>query len=179
MSIQDAAAIVAMLVVAVPVGVYVVAACRRSLKSFATVKWIAEQLKPNSGKTTLDKIIRMDEKLDNLIAVNTVSMNLVSYPLFRSDHSGHVDWVNRQFTHETGLSESEAFGFGWLNSVSEDERMAVKMEWLRAIEDSRAIRLDVALHDGRKFTLEALPVISGGSLKQMLGAIRLVRNMHE
>lgn len=173
--IQDVAAIVGVLVVLLPLVGYVIVACYKSFKSFKMVSAIAEQFKTNGGSSVADKITSIGLKLDTMIATNDVSMNLVSYPIFKADSSGQVYWGNRQFTHDTGLSEIEFSGLGWLNIIVEEDRHSVRSAWLDAVSDARAVTIEFDLEDGRYMILDALPIKSSKGLEGMLGALRLER----
>lgn len=173
--IQDVAAVVGVAVVVLPILCYLLAACWKSFKAFKKVTEIADQFKPNGGSTLVDKLASISIKLDTMIATNDVSMNLVSYPVFKADSSGYVYWGNRQFSHETGLNESEFSGLGWLNIVIEEERYAVKTIWLDAVSDARSVTIEFDLEDGRYVTLDALPIKSSKGLEGMLGTLRIER----
>lgn len=173
--IQDVAAIVAVLVVLVPLFGYICAACYKSFKAFKMVTAIAEQFKTNGGSSAVDKINAIGLKLDMMIAANDVSMNLLTYPLFKADRYGMVYWGNRQFTHDTGLSEYEYTGLGWLSIVAEVDRHAVRSEWIDAVADARAVTIEFDLEDGRAVVLDALPVKSAKGLDGMLGVLRVSR----
>lgn len=173
--IQDIAAVIAVLVVLVPLFGYIVAACYKSCIAFKMVSAIAEQFKTNGGSSVLDKLNSISSKLDTMVAVNDVSMNLVAYPVFKADKVGQVYWCNRQFAHDTGLSESELAGLGWLSIVVEEDRHAVRAAWLDAVTDGRPVTLEFELEDGRYITLDALPVKSSKGLDGMLGTLRIER----
>lgn len=173
--IQDVAAIVAVLVVLVPLFGYICAACYKSFKACKMVTAIAEQFKTNGGSSAVDKINAIGSKLDMMIAANDVSMNLLAYPLFKADQSGMIYWGNRQFTHDTGMSECEYVGLGWLSMVEEVDRHAVRSEWLDAVADARAVTIEFDLEDGSAVVLDALPIKSSKGLEGMLGVLRITR----
>ena len=173
--IQDVAAIIGVLIVLVPLFGYICAACYKSFKAFKMVTAIAEQFKPNGGSTLTDKISAIGSKLDMMIAANDVSMNLLTYPLFKADRFGMVYWGNRQFSHDTGLSECEYTGLGWLSIVAEIDRHAVRAEWIDAVADARAVTIEFDLEDGRAVVLDALPVKASKGLEGMLGVLRVSR----
>jgi hypothetical protein len=71
-----------------------------------------------------------------------------------------VSWVNRNFIAETDLSESDAYGLGWLNAVSEADRTRVKTEWSSSVADHRAVKTAFKLVDGRQAYIESMPTMS-------------------
>lgn len=158
--IQDVLGVIGILIVVVPILVGMSRFLIRGWKSWTVLGNIAEQFKTNGGSTLKDRVEAINTTLDYIVTVNMVSMNLIAFPLLRADGSGHVSWVNRQFTHETGLSEGEAAGLGWLNMIIPDHRCRAREEWLSAIRDARAIKIEFAMLDGREAVLEALPLVS-------------------
>jgi PAS domain S-box-containing protein len=173
--IQDIAAVVGVLVVLLPVLGYICMACYKSFKAFKLVSAIAEQFRTNGGGSAIDKINAISSKLDGMMAVNDVGMNLVAYPMFKADQSGHLYWANRQFTHDTGLSESELVGLGWLTLVVEEDRQSVRRAWLEAVADGRPVTIEFELEDSRYVILDALPVKSSRGLDGMLGTLHVER----
>lgn len=129
-------------------------------KAWTILTSIAEQFKTNGGSSLRDRVDTISTTLDSIVTMNMVSMNLIAFPLLRADGSGQVSWINRQFTHETGLSEGEAAGLGWLNMILPDHRDHARAEWLSAIKDARSIKIEFTLMDGREAVLEALPLVS-------------------
>lgn len=173
--IQDVAAIVAVLVVLVPLFGYICVACYKSFKAFKMVTAIAEQFETNGGSTLSDRISAITTKLDVLMVLNDVSLNLLPYSVFKSDSFGHINWVSRRLPHELDLEASDALGLGWLSAVAEEDRRTVRQAWLEAIQDSRAVNIEFFLLDGSLCILEALPVKSTRGLEGMLGVFRLSR----
>lgn len=170
--IQDAAAAIGILVIVLPVLAYLFAACYKSFKAFKMVKEISEQFKTNGGSTIVDKITAIGVKLDTLMAMNDVSFNLVAYPMLKADPQGQVTW-NRQFAHESGLSELESCGLGWLAFVIEEDRTYVRDIWLDGTRDCRPVVIEFDTIDGRYATIEALPIKSSKGLIGMLGTLKL------
>ena len=173
--IQDAAAVIAILAVCLPILFYFLAACYKSFQAFRVVTAIADQFKTNGGSSFADKLNTIGVKLDGMIATNDVVMNLVAYPVFKADKHGFLYWANRQFSHDTGLSESEFIGLGWLCVIMEEDRHAVRDAWLEAVADARPVTIEFELEDSRYVILDALPVKTPAGLDGMLGTLRVER----
>jgi len=132
----------------------------RGWKAFTILSQLAKQFETNGGSSLKDRIEAIFDAVEDLSAVNSVSLNLVPYAFFRADADGNVNWVNRNFIHETDLSERDAYGLGWLNVVSEPDRTRVKTEWSSAVSDHRAVKTSFRLVDGRQAYIESMPTMS-------------------
>ena len=145
-------------------------------QAFKTVSEIAKEFKPNGGGSTSDRLAKIQETLDTMTTFNTVSMDLIQFPLLKADKDGHVFWVNRRFIHEAEVSETEVMGLGWLNLVTDDHREMVRSQWLSAVEDARSLSVEFEVVHGCTATLVALPLISQKhGLIGMVGTLRFER----
>lgn len=178
-SLQEILAGIAILTITVPAMWSIVMCLYRGYRAYGIVNNIAAQFKPNGGSHMIDRLESLHEMVENLIAANTVSMNLIPYPMLRATGDGRVVWTNRQFSHEIGLNESEALDLGWLSMVRPDFRNHVRSEWFSAISDARAIRIEFTLEDGRNAVLEALPIFSvKKGVHGILGTLRIESEYH-
>lgn len=146
--------------IVLPLGTWFVGLCVRGWKAFTILSNLAKQFETNGGSSLKDRIEAIFDAVEDLSAVNSVSLNLVPYAFFRADADGNVNWVNRNFVHETNLSERDAFGLGWLNVVSESDRTRVKTEWSSSVSDHRAVKTAFKLVDGRQAYIESMPTMS-------------------
>jgi len=146
--------------IVVPAGTWFIGLCIRGWKALTILSSLAKQFETNGGSSLKDRIEAIFDAVEDLSAVNSVSLNLVPYAFFRADADGNVNWVNRNFTHETDLSERDAYGLGWLNVVSESDRTRVKTEWSSSVTDHRAVKTAFKLVDGRQAYIESMPTMS-------------------
>jgi len=160
MSLDTTTAVTILTTLLIPAVTWFFSLCVRGWRAFTILSSLASQFETNGGSSLKDRVEAIYDAVDYLIAVNRVSSNLIPYAFFRADAVGNVNWVNRQFVHETGLSEQDAFGLGWLNAVAEADRARVRAEWCSAVDDQRAVRTAFKLVDGRLAYIESIPTMS-------------------
>lgn len=173
----DIPTLTAILSVAVPAGSWLIGCLARGWKAFTILTSLASEFKTNGGKSLRDRIEAINDSLDTLVAANAVSLSLVPYAFFRADGAGNIVWVNRQFVHETQLSETDSCGLGWLNCVSPEDRDRVRDSWFDALSDRRASKVPFKMTDGRSVLFETIPIVSQKfGLVGLIGTLRIENN---
>ena len=160
MALDTTTAVTVITTILIPLATWFLGLCVRGWKAFTILSSLAKQFETNGGSSLKDRVEAIFDAVEDLSAVNSVSLNLVPYAFFRADADGNVNWVNRSFTHETDLSERDAYGLGWLNAVSEEDRARVRTEWSASVTDHRAVKTAFKLVDGRQAYIESMPTLS-------------------
>jgi len=174
MAIDTTTAVTVLTTILIPAATWAIGLWIRGWKAFTILSNLAKQFETNGGSSLKDRVEAIYDAVEDLNAVNTVSMHLVPYIYFRADAVGNVNWINRQFVHETDLSERDAFGLGWLNAVAESDRSRMRAEWAATVADQRAIKTSFRLVDGRQANIESMPIMSKKfGMTGLVAAIRI------
>jgi PAS domain-containing protein len=98
---------------------------------------VSKELKTNGGSSMKDVLKKIEGKL------TTVEFFLLSYwdsvvtPMFLTNEAGDCVWVNKSYLRLVNRSLPEVLGDGWINSVEQHEREAVRNEWDLACQEAR------------------------------------------
>jgi PAS domain S-box-containing protein len=65
--------------------------------------------------------------------------------VLRMTANGELDYVNRRWQETTGLAPGASLGWGWLERVHPEDRMAFEAEWRRAAREGRGLRAEIRL----------------------------------
>lgn len=114
-------------------------------KHFDLMDVVAEEFKPNSGSSMKDAIIRIEEKLENVIneqqrhtAKQWAFIANADEPVFETDQQGLCTRVNTMFNNLTERSGEDVLGRGWENIIHQDDKLRVFRDWEDAVTKSKS-----------------------------------------
>ena len=92
---------------------------------------IIAELKPNGGSSLRDAVnmIRAHQRARD----NTTE----HYGVFETDKNGLCVSVNWQYLRMTGRNLEEVKGNGWVNCIHPEDRVRVREEWAKCVQDNR------------------------------------------
>ncbi|HBE19445.1 MAG TPA: hypothetical protein DEG17_08890 [Cyanobacteria bacterium UBA11149] len=101
--------------------------------------------------------------------------------IFRTDTEGNCIYVNRRWSHITGLTSEAATGIGWLEAIHPEDRQEVAREWHLAIQENRPFRLEYRFQrpDGRVTWVFAKAVSESNSDGLITGYVGVVVEITE
>lgn len=103
------------------------------------------EVQPNSGGSLKDKVNSIVEKIQILEDKQDALFRIMPFATFETDGEGSCIYVNKIWCEWTGMNETDAHGFGWLNSISHDDKERVLNEWSIAIRSNSSIRTQYTL----------------------------------
>ena len=113
---------------------------------------ITKQVMPNGGSSMPDSMKRIEAKLqDNSNKAEAIgkTVNLMAATMratsntnprmatFEASPLGALIDANKTYLRWTGRQLNEMLGWGWINTVHQEDREQVRHEWLQAIADVR------------------------------------------
>lgn len=154
----------------------------RLMAALDTIDKIKEEFRPNGGSTLRDAINRIETRLLLEEHARRATSMILDVGIFETDGSGSCKWINRKFSELSGLSQSEAEGFGWINSIHFDDRERVVDEWMDAIKQQRAFNSYFKFVSNNPFSpndesittkilVYAVPAVFGGKLFGYIGIV--------
>ncbi len=164
-------------------------AYRRYLKPIrvALQAVLAEQ-RPNGGSSLRDVIngIRKDvaEIRDNMAAGvhrNRSLLQSYSTPVFETDANGDFVWVNDAYLDLVGHALTDITQSGWFTHVRQEERAAIRAEWIAAIEQVRNFDMNYTIHNHKQnataYVRARAAVLLGqsGAVMGYLGTVEVLR----
>jgi PAS domain-containing protein len=119
-------------------GPIIVGFCIWLHKIFTDVNFLVKELKPNGGSSIRDAINRIDRKLSAIDFSQKTHWNLdTKKPIFITDGDGMLVWANTAFLNIVSRPLEDLLGNGWQNSIHQDDRNNVRVEWSSACKESR------------------------------------------
>lgn len=95
--------------------------------------------------------------------------------LFRSDANGKCTYVNRTYERISGLSQEQALGDGWIQSVHPEDRLKVFQAWSQAARSREPIQnvYRFCHADGTIVwaSVKAAPIVAGGHFEGYVGSV--------
>tara|TARA_R110000868_G_scaffold1729_5_gene13924 strand:+ start:20298 stop:20918 length:621 start_codon:yes stop_codon:yes gene_type:complete len=109
-------------------------------KNKAFVDKVMYNLSPNGGNSLVDKVNRIDSKLDEILNVAKIierkqktDRHLSLQPLYECDENGYAIFLNEALLDIMGMSLEEAIGFGWTKAVKPIDQERILAEWKMAV----------------------------------------------
>lgn len=106
----------------------------------AFVEKVMYNLSPNGGNSLVDKVNRIDGKLDQILNVAKViekkqktDRHLSSQPIYECDENGYATFLNDSLLEILGMSLEEALGYGWVKAVRPFDQERILVEWKLAV----------------------------------------------
>lgn len=124
----------------------------------------------------VDSILMILNRLENnLYHTNQKLQAIISrmgLASFESDKSGLYTFVSKQWFEFTGLTNDEAIGNGWLNSIHENERNEVFGEWELCVKQSREFNVKTTLSNSKNVSIIAWPIRNlNGTVEKFFGIL--------
>lgn len=140
-----------------------------------TVAKLSKEVMPNGGQSLSD-VVRATQKQLAVVEQRGVAWIEESPRLmFQTDENGHFVFVNRAFKLKTGFT-NEALGVGWINVVTQNERMDVFKRWREAVDQEREFIDVFSLVDARGSSVQvqchAYPMRDRGTLIGYFGSLK-------
>lgn len=142
---------------------------------FQVLDTIAYEFKPNGGNSLRDVINRLErhtviseKKIHSLINAHSTAM----YETFAD---GTIKWVSKEWLDITGLSLDEAIGYGWINSIHEQDRLGVQKAWQQALEEKRDFQMSYRTQNNKHINSKATPVLTANKIP--IGWIGLIETI--
>lgn len=144
------------------------------------------QLSPNGNTSIHDRIRIIQQSTEDIKKdLNSVKLKVfASYELnpnamFECDKQGHCTKVNKAWSLLTGMDSSASAGYGWLNSIHEDDRERIKEEWETCLEGNEQCACDYRVKHvitGEVTPINARSVIlkDGGTVVGIIGILEPV-----
>lgn len=133
--------------------------------SVSKIDVIYAQMFTNGGSTVRDSLNRIENRIAVVERKQTVYIMDTHNGSYESDAKGNLISVNRTYCRWTGRSEQELTGHGWLNTISEDDRLRVDEAWGYAVDNEIELELSYTMvnTDGKEFNVKckAIPIKSG------------------
>jgi len=105
------------------------------------VEKVMYNLSPNGGNSLVDKVNRIDSKLDEILNITRViekkqktDRHLSSQPLYECDENGYATFLNDSLLEILGMDMEQALGYGWVKAVKQIDQERVLNEWKLAVE---------------------------------------------
>ncbi len=139
--------LVAVIVAGIALYKYIVQA-RHTMKkveeALPTLFDIAKEFNPNSkdGDSLRQVIDQLTINVSTLKAQAELLLETAEPPIFMSDISGQMTFVNTAWTNVTGVPADDALGTGWTQAIHDDERIRVYAEWSQSVKDQRPFFLE-------------------------------------
>lgn len=109
---------------------------------------ILDELKPNSGGSIKDTIMRLDKKLSLGEEQRLLLLNTNPHGIWVSDDFGRCTWTNDTLRKAVNAKDfSDLTGENWINCVHPSDRRMVMEEWESAVENARDFNLQYRLID--------------------------------
>jgi PAS domain S-box-containing protein len=138
-----------------------------------TLDAIMYELRPNGGSSLRDAVARIEARVAKGESKVNALFGEVGVAMLEADSDGACTFVSPAWSRLTGVSISDAIGWGWINSVHHGDRDAVVHEWRSAVEQHRAcsLRFRLARDPQCRVNVQRRPVVSGGSLIAYVGVM--------
>ena len=127
-----------------------------------TVQDITEQ------KKVTDALNKINNLFETLAKASPVG-------IFRTNATGYTTYVNPKWSELSGISQEEAYGYGWLNAVHPEDREKLSEIWLKDFKarNESSIEYRFLKPDGRIIWVmgKAVPEVSGNEVAGYIGTI--------
>lgn len=139
---------------------------------------------------TVDALDRVEQNTQTLIDTIELKHGLLTAkfiafldqpgfsPMFDTSEDGEFLWVSASFISMAGKPSDELLGWGWVNSVHEDDLENVRAEWARAIRERRIFKkkMRFVANDGTVFSTEtkAVPVHFNDNIEGWFGFVTIL-----
>lgn len=113
---------------------------------------ILAEVKPNSGSSLRDAIVRIENNVQSLRIRSRILFNAnAEIAMFELNVKGEMVFVNKTFTDWTGKRPDELLGWNWINSIPQQERSVVTAEWVEFLREQREslFKHDLIFDDGK------------------------------
>jgi PAS domain S-box-containing protein len=156
-----------------------------------TVNDISKQVHTNGGTSIKDLLVKIStnqsemqtqqKRIETHILANEEKVKVLLAEsrdgVLEFDAEGSCVWANRTFLRLTGRTLSEVVGFGWLNTISSEDRERVLAEWLEAVEQKREFDSNYTKKsvDGEEFKVDAHTNIMRSPTGTPVGYLKMVR----
>jgi PAS domain S-box-containing protein len=127
-------------------------------KTMPIITNLANDFKPNGGNSLRDVINRIDKNTEGANSRLWITLELTPHAYYESDETGKYVKANKNWSQLNGLQLTEALGYGWINSVKEDERERVREEWNLALVQLREFDLFYKLNSDIMVHNRAYPI---------------------
>ncbi len=104
---------------------------------FANVEEIRTELKPNSGSSLADSISRIETRICGIEQTQITLLDYDQRPVFRSDPSGRLVYVNKAYCCMLNVSENDLLGNNWKSLIHFDDQERVFEEVQACVKDER------------------------------------------
>jgi len=175
-------AIMGFIVALKPVRFWVVKLWKKTFgRRGAQLDRIESELKPNGGTSMKDAINRIEDRQMDFEAFQTAHLNTQDVAILRTDITGKLYMINRQYQRMTGYSIDEVRDDGWINAIDPSNRDKVSEDWDHCVESGRELSEDILFKhvNGKTFWAHAnvyKEVDSKGVHRGYLGVIVPVRD---
>ncbi len=91
------------------------------------------ELTNNGGGSLKDITQKMSTDVGIIMSVQGAMLKLSETPMFRCDSEGRCTMVNKAWCELSGMTPTEADGWGWLNAVHYTHRERVRKDFITAV----------------------------------------------
>jgi PAS domain-containing protein len=121
----------------------------------------------------------INDKQANLVAKFTAMLDQPnSPPIFESDKDGKCIWVSSSYVSMVSRPANELLGWGWLNSIHEDDLEHVKERWHECVNEKRIFDLKYRFVDVENRIIHvrcrATPVMNAFDITGWMGVITIL-----
>lgn len=95
------------------------------------------EMAPNGGGSIRDALNRIEDRQENLIALNGARLDADHQAIILTNAQGKVIKISRAFQELTGMSIEQMEGDGWINIIYPEDREEVLEQWRQVIEGKR------------------------------------------
>lgn len=99
-------------------------------------------------------------------------------PMFETSEDGEFLWVSASFVSMVGKPVDEILGWGWVNSVHEDDVDNIRIDWERAIHERRIFKKKVRFVDNDGTVIitdtKAVPVHFNNNIEGWFGFVTIL-----
>lgn len=98
---------------------------------------IKHMVSPDDGTSIPDALSRIEHSVMFQGARQQATLHMNGSPVFESDETGKVTFVNAAYKRFFGVAGQNALGMGWVNVIDPGERGEVVQKWFSAVREKR------------------------------------------
>lgn len=128
----------------------------REIKARRLIHGLLERFGQNAADVLADNLKALHIRQDRHTAKFTLMLKRMNIGLFICDAEGFCTWSNPPLWDILGLHESQVSGYGWLEAVVREERVAVHENWRWSVKNGTPYKDEYTIdRDGQRFKCRA------------------------
>lgn len=143
---------------------------------------IMSEFKTNGGSTLRDKVVEIGNDIKVIIGERDATFQLSNDAMFKADKDGLCTAANQALCTMYGATVEQMVGRGWLNFISESDRVRVIEEWNNIVKSGREISSYYYIDNpitGEMFPAHYRAIITRDSKGEIVSIIGLVERKED